>query len=486
MDRISDLPPHVIHQIMSHLSTKEVAQTTLLSKQWKDYLRPSFPILKFSHSDFIDIKEEKRGNLLYCWDMDQVFKHYPHKFEESMKGFTEFVDATLDHFCKMKLMMDQFKLIIGTTGNLESWSCLVDKWIELALEHQVKDLTLQIFHCQLYLMPESVFSAKSITNLHLHNCKLNHPYTSNAFKFHSLKELKLVQVNLDELMIQKLTSDSHLLEVIKLIECQGFANCHVPELPRLWDIYISTKEYLISIEIAAPNLHYFHLVSYKLERPFCRFNLASCPNLRNLWLCGKVIADDHTFQDLISKYPLLESLGVLYCDNLRKVSISSQRLEQLEFSECNELEVVHIDTPNLLKFCFECNQVPIASINAPCPWIITLGTGREVDTHWYLKLKEFLGTSNHIKELWMNIFFRERVYETLLARRDVDCCSYSSVNCWRHYLKDVKIQSFECGGIINCDPDQNLDGDALMKAWPMLPQGVVHFALEWCFDGEEA
>ncbi|OMO54082.1 hypothetical protein CCACVL1_28073 [Corchorus capsularis] len=505
MDRISNLPPHIIHQIMSHLSTKQVAQTTLLSKQWKDYLRPSFPILVFSHFDFIDFKEEEQEDCLHYLHQ-RLFKLYRHKFEGSVKGFTELVDATLDRFCKMKLRMYEFKLIIGTTGNSESWSCLVDKWIGLALEHQVKDLTLQIFHKQLYLLPETAFSTKSITNLRLYNCKLNHPSATNAFKFHSLQKLELVRVDLDELMIQRLTRDSPLLEVIELKHCQGFENCHVPELLRLRKFSMTTDE-LISIQIEAPNLHYFYLLCFELQRPLSGIN--NSPNLRFLSLCGNLIADDHTFQDLISKFPLLEYLAVMICDTLRKVTISSKSLKKLKFSECNELEAVHIDTPNLLEFYFNCTQVPIVSINAPCPWEICFRTWGEVDIHWYLKLKKFLGTSNHIQKLSIPYFetmhsfnfqeFRQgsssrpleiqdlrflittedaegaamldgyfsRIYETLEARRDVDCCSDSSVKCWRHYLKDVKFLSFE-GGFIDFD-----------KAWPNLPEGVVHFALEW-------
>ncbi|OMO54080.1 hypothetical protein CCACVL1_28071 [Corchorus capsularis] len=470
MDRISDLPPDIIHQIMSHLSAKQVAQTTLLSKQWKDYLRPSFPILVFSHFDFIDYsgKEETEE----CdWFIERVFELNIEKFQESMKGFTEFIDATLDRFCKMKLRMDKFKLIIGTTRNSEPWSCLVDKWIGLALENQVKDLTLQIFHDQLYLLPETVFSTKSITN---------------AFNFHSLKKLKLVEVNLDELMIQKLTGQSPSLEVIDLNGCEGFADCHVPELPRLKKFIMSTSQDLKSIQIVAPNLHYFDLFYSKLERPLFRIN---CPNgnLRDLKLYGNLIEDDHTFQDLISKCPLLEGLRIRSCDTLSKVTISSQRLKQLEFSECNELEAVHIDTPNLLGFCFECTQVPIASINAPCPWEISFGHWNDnVDTHWYLKLQKFLGTSKHIQKLRMRTFYFEEVYKALAAatRDHVNCCSDSFVKCWRHYLKDVKFLSFE-GGILSWGK-RYLDGDALMKAWPNLPQGVVHFALEWCFDVDEA
>ncbi|KAJ0040243.1 hypothetical protein Pint_27716 [Pistacia integerrima] len=50
VDRISYLPPFIIHQIMSHLSRKQVAQTSILSKKW-NYLLASFPIFNFDETD---------------------------------------------------------------------------------------------------------------------------------------------------------------------------------------------------------------------------------------------------------------------------------------------------------------------------------------------------------------------------------------------------------------------------------------------------
>lgn len=51
MDRLSDLPPDIVHEIMSHLSGKELAQSSLLSKRWNN-LRKSFGVLDFDQADF--------------------------------------------------------------------------------------------------------------------------------------------------------------------------------------------------------------------------------------------------------------------------------------------------------------------------------------------------------------------------------------------------------------------------------------------------
>ncbi|OMO66692.1 hypothetical protein COLO4_30417 [Corchorus olitorius] len=320
MDLISDLPLHIIHQIMSYLSPRDFARTSLLSKQWKDNIRPSFPIFIFNQLDFLGI------DLPYF--SPRTLLKYTEKFinDKSLEDFTRFVDSILDHFC------DSFILFT---------------------------------------------------------------------------KLKLERVTLDERMIQKLTGDSPLLEEIAFEQCWGFACCHVPQLQRLRTFAISfSGEDLTSINIASPHPHY-------------------C----SLDLCERLTP-------------------------LKVITISSQTLKQLELEKCSIIEAIHIDAPNMLDFNFSANLIPIATINAPCPWQIYFGA--------------YLNSQGGRYPL--------RVYEALAATRDVDCCTDSSVKCWRHYLKHVKFQSFE-GGI---DCDEYLDGYALMKAWTNLPLGgVVHFALEW-------
>ncbi|XVF23818.1 hypothetical protein REPUB_Repub13aG0072300 [Reevesia pubescens] len=507
MDRISNLPTHIIHQIMSYLSTKEVAQTNLLSKKWKDHLRPSFPILKFNQLDFL-------GKDLPYLCQETHFWRNPKKFTNSIKDFSEFIDTNLDYFCKMKLRVQKFKLLIGVPNDSASWSCLVDKWIGLAVENQVRNLNLHlIFPDGPYPLPETVFLAKSITVLKLRRCKLDHPHSSNAF------------------------SIVGGLEIVAFLNFKSSGLLISPHPRRTFK----------AIEITAPNLLECHLHCYELIRPSYRISLTECYDLRILCLSGKNLIADKEFHDLISKLPMLEELTVASSKILRNVTISSQRLKNLQFMKCVEIEAIHIDTPNLLYFSFEnSEQIPNASINAPCSWVISFNPKREVDTLWYLKLKKFLGTSNRIE--WLSIFieidehsfdlqeFRKRspfapceipqlhlgvekmpeseyaalmdayfsicypktlcvdtdsardygetinfyvwLYETL-AKRDVYSCSCSNVKCWRHYLKDIKIKSFEGYKV-------NLEGDPLMNAWPNLPEGEVSFALQWSFDVEKA
>ncbi|KAK9229063.1 hypothetical protein WN944_022020 [Citrus x changshan-huyou] len=46
MDRISDLPPFIIHHIMSYLNPEDIAKTSVLSKRWQ-FCKLKFRMQKF-------------------------------------------------------------------------------------------------------------------------------------------------------------------------------------------------------------------------------------------------------------------------------------------------------------------------------------------------------------------------------------------------------------------------------------------------------
>lgn len=71
VDRISDLPPSIIHHIMTFLSPKEVARTSILSTSWNQF-RNSFPILDFNLMNLIIgieivniklLRDQKKGEI---------------------------------------------------------------------------------------------------------------------------------------------------------------------------------------------------------------------------------------------------------------------------------------------------------------------------------------------------------------------------------------------------------------------------------------
>ncbi|KAJ0040251.1 hypothetical protein Pint_27718 [Pistacia integerrima] len=159
-DRISDLAPFIIHQIMSHLSRKQVAQTSLLSKRW-NHLRASFPIFDFSETDLFQSYLGMRlaSNEEYC---------------ERIVNFMKLIDVSLLRFL-------------------------------LAAEKDVKelDITIKTDDKKLYILPHIIYSAKLSTTLVLYGVKFEKlPDTirfrliwKNSERVHLHHPIKLVTVD---------------------------------------------------------------------------------------------------------------------------------------------------------------------------------------------------------------------------------------------------------------------------------------------------
>ncbi|KAK0597204.1 hypothetical protein LWI29_022974 [Acer saccharum] len=527
IDRISELPPFIVHQIMSHLSAKEVAHTSILSKRWQ-YLQRSFPILDFdeAYTYFMDI-----GCPIF-------FRRRRGRFRTSIERFIEYVDASLLRFCELKFSMQKFRLLISLLDIKES-SCVLDKWIGLAIENGVKELDFHIrmLRDPVYPLPGIIFSAKSLTTLKLAGFKLEQP--SDTIRLRSLKSLTLNSVCISELMLQKLTSECVLLEELSMSDCWGSKCVHVFEAYKLKIISISvSSNELESIKIVVPSLQELFL---KSSNPQSRkIDVDGCTNMNTLELEGFTIVD-REFHHLMSKFSALENLKVVWCQSLERLAISSDRLKNLSIVTCSDLKAITIDTPNLVSFVYASNPVPISStMKAPCPWKVDLKNKDDPDTQWYLNIKEFIGVSNQIEDLTLHVT-SERVsfnldefrisspsapcevanlclemnaptsdYEAFLdgilnvcyprtlsvlktqenhinfvewlhekmMNTDVNCCNSRKVKCWRHYLKDFKIGGFVPSGGQKCFHIDNLI-DVLPKI--KIPMGTVLFHLDWCF-----
>ncbi|KAK0595964.1 hypothetical protein LWI29_011505 [Acer saccharum] len=167
MDRISELPDYTIHHIMSYLSAKKVAQTSVLSHKWYNFY-VSYPIFDFHepYKWFVGDLANKNPER-FCKNETIIFRKRLHRF-------TEFVDAFLVRFGNLKLCMQKFRLLIGLL-DVEA-SSLLDKWIGLAVKNEVKelDLIVQTYKNAMYTLPWIIFSAASLKALRLEGCKLEH------------------------------------------------------------------------------------------------------------------------------------------------------------------------------------------------------------------------------------------------------------------------------------------------------------------------
>lgn len=257
-------------------------------------------------------------------------------------------------FHKHKLLIQKFKLHM-TLVDLK-WASVVDKWIQLALQHNAKEIDLnnKTKGDTWYTFPGTILVANSTSG-----CLYEQPFYRSAVKLNSLQKLWLKDIYVSEETLQDIFCTYPFISNSALIRCQGLK----------------------------------HL------------DIAACHNLKILCLRGVCITD----QDLhfiISIFPHLETLQVISY-KLRSVKISAQGLRMLTFDKCHSLEV-EIDAPNLLSIQYHGfgNKFPMIFLkNAPCSFELglTFYTNHLMDTLWFLKLREFLVRSNWRKVLRLTI-----------------------------------------------------------------------------------
>ncbi|KAK0579186.1 hypothetical protein LWI29_022404 [Acer saccharum] len=407
VDRISELPDFIIHHIMSYLSSKKVAQMSVLSKRW-NYLQISFPILVFNMSR----KKSSR---------------------EHTVEFMRFVDASILRFCELQVPLQKFRLCMPL-HDVEGLISLLDKWIELAVAREVKELDFNFrmdsngygetdsdgdvetdgdgdggdsdsngdVNGEIYTLPETIFSAKFVTTLNLTNCYLEQ--SSGTIMLQSLKKLALDKVQIYEEMVQKFISGCPLLEDLFLSPIWHSDRICVSPAPKLKiltiDLSLSHSGAEI-IEIVSPSLQQCTLSAL---RRGCVIDMAGCYDLKYFDLTDAVISDED-FHNLILKFPLLEKLILCNC-TVEKIAFSSNRLRELEVRNCRELISIDIDAPSLLTFSYDCFTRP-ASINIPrsCSRKARFQIKSYNDTLYsFNRIKELLEVPYEIEELRISIY----------------------------------------------------------------------------------
>lgn len=284
--------------------------------------------------------------------------------------------------------------------DVEGSSSLVDKWIGLAVENGVKGLHIVVEsspHESAYTLPQAIYSAKLLTTLVLNGCRLDEPLI--AINLNSLKNLSLQRVSANEQMVHNLIAECCSLEDLSLRYTLGLKFFSVSKAHKLKNMVIVDYSRSSELEsIVAPSLQQLTLM--------CVIVVATCPNLKKLHL-SEIVLEDQEFHELISKFPLLEDLSVSSSQPLERVKFSSNLLKRVAFLFCTSLRAVDLDTPNLLSVTFESVRIPTISISAShqCPWNVFFVHEHDVGDidNWYLKLKEFLGASNQIENLFINL-----------------------------------------------------------------------------------
>ncbi|KAM0959741.1 hypothetical protein ACFX13_025486 [Malus domestica] len=512
VDYISHLPETVIHLILSLLrSTKDAARTSTLSKRWRD-LWTSFSVLAFDQRKFQKpegVKDKKKCNAM----------------------FKEFVDKSLQSHFDRNLGI--YKLVLHVNSFDQDMVHRIEKWIGLAAENKTKEIGFHAHKkiCGRYTVPRNVFASETITGLRLEGCRVD---TSSNIKLPNLQKLYLRKIHFDESIIINLITSCPLINDLRLILCSGLNNLQISSLLKLYRVEVHYCHGLAMIEIKAPSLETFWFCGKKYMS--CKIKLAACESLKRLTLEDSRMTDNQ-FHDRFFRFPLLEKLDLHKCLNLKNIRIASHRLKTLVLRGCKKLADVEIDTPNLLSFEYEGDEMPFSFLNpvslkeaklsfAPVRNFIS-------EPEWFLKMREFLGKLDHrafklvvytnknviihenIREISLppncglkfeliqssvgseelldsslqkrqletlsivsssSSEFLKLVREKITRKEDPTCCtSMNSTNkCWRHFLKDARMVNLKAAKHV-------APWMAWLKSHPRVNE-ITCFRLKWKSD----
>ncbi|EOA30484.1 hypothetical protein CARUB_v10013608mg [Capsella rubella] len=143
MDLLSSLPEDVRGHILSFLTTKEAALTSLLSKKWRNVFA-LVPNLDLDDSEFLHPEEAK-------WESDSML--------QSFMGFVDIVLAL-----QGTSPIRKFSLKCQTGG--VSQAC-VNRWLCQVLQRGVSDLDLTIEFEDDFCLPQEMFLCETLVNLRL-------------------------------------------------------------------------------------------------------------------------------------------------------------------------------------------------------------------------------------------------------------------------------------------------------------------------------
>ncbi|XP_059658939.1 F-box/LRR-repeat protein At3g03360-like [Cornus florida] len=194
-DRISGLTDDVLVSILSLLTMKKVARTSVSSKRWR-YLWTyiiglNFDALHIFHGIKRGDKELEVEKPLYLSWVNQVLKSY------NGPSLNEFrVQFDLDETCKFD----------------------IDNWVNFAMEKRVRRLELDFSASCFHTREEEDYNY-SITN-HLHSLSL---------WCNSLTNLVLTRLNVTAQVLKYFLTNYPFLEQLSVEESEGLVNLNVPE-----------------------------------------------------------------------------------------------------------------------------------------------------------------------------------------------------------------------------------------------------------------
>ncbi|CAL5336655.1 unnamed protein product [Camellia sinensis] len=387
IDRLSDLPEPIIHQILLCLPLADTISTKSLSRQWWHTVWPSCPILYFDEYCF-------RANYFQFVDDDW----------ERREKFTRFLQRSLT---KQKKCVngcyntDKFGLRMVSSDYYSD--SIIAKWVQFALESNAKELDLRIKRVDWACfktynrLVDDVFVAQSITVLYLEYCNIR---PSCSINLPCLKKLTLSESKIRDNVFKKLIQGCPLIEYLCVEFCKHLQHIEV-SIPNLKSLKLNFSG-LYKVAIASMNLSSVELSGdFDAEVDFAAFATVKDMTLKN------VTITDVELEHLISWCPMLVSLVIDGCNKLERIRVCCELLKRFVMLRCRRMMEAEFDTPNLVSFEYSGDLMYFKWVNRLRSVDAKINLDpMELDADWYIGLRRF------VKQLMYSKFL------TLICRSD--------------------------------------------------------------------
>ncbi|XAR68043.1 hypothetical protein NMG60_11003034 [Bertholletia excelsa] len=305
-DRFSDLPAHIVHDIMSLLPTGDATRMSAVSKTFESMWR-SFPII----------------------DLDlYLFKSSSHKLR--VGNFLNYLSNTIQSR-QIETSVEKFRICVRFIHPRHYR--LFNKAISYALDKGVNEFHLDMDLRGFYRVPAAIENAKSITNLSLQGCRLN--LSGVLLGCPAIENLRIIRC---EILTDNVKFSSHVIRTFELQESYGMKGN----------------------QINSSTLQVFKFTEFPED---CVIMLSNPETLRFLSVTGAVVTDKW-FQDNVSKACLMESLELSRNTMLTDVKLSSANLKSIVFRECTAVNKIEFGSMNLHSFIYAYMQP--SKVNVDC------------------------------------------------------------------------------------------------------------------------
>ncbi|CAK8535877.1 unnamed protein product [Lathyrus sativus] len=523
-DRISHLPDHVIHHILSFLrNPKDAIRSSSFSKRWRAVWH-SYAMLVFD-----EVKFAARFGLEDGSNKEIMFREY--------------VSDSLGRYLANNSQM--YKLFIHMTSFGLTDTTLVDNWLTSAVSQGIKEIDLHVGFqgSNRYTLPQVVFSSETLTGIKLSGCILQ-----SCGALPRLQKLYLRKVHLVEHSVISLISLCPSIEDLRLIQCTGlkFLVVYHDSLSR---VEIHNCNQLKRVDIIASNLETFWFSGKSSTS--CKVDLEHCKSLKKLTLEHPQVIRDFS-KTKFTRFPLLEQLDLCVSDIMKSITIFNNCLQRIALKGCTKLTYAQIYAPKLVSFELKGDKMPYIDFHPFClrdakvslvskskPRDIGLGVGNKL---WHMmrpfiskfspkgfklimhskkniiihedlsNIKfpplydlsfEIIKSSACLQDILYDLLRKlhpvsiaivsssdsklsESVYEMMKIKdEDLICCRYKSSKnkCWRHFLKEFKSENWEeMLEVVEASEDEIT---STLYFWLQLsysttePRQMTHFRLNW-------